>query len=575
MDRRKGVLVLVVAVLAVLFLTTAGATALDTGDTPHTAASPAGFDTTLTDNHVGECATEPPEDFSDPEGGTSETIGWVDGYWYNEPLDIDGELENPLTDDELEELVPRTAARVEALRCLAFEEVPPTQSTTFDDRLAEFEEEFEDVDDEYRDFANAQMKAQLLVDTEEDAIDVEAEQRAGFGVAYYDIGESYMGFVVDEPGEFEINQVTLAHELLHALQDQHFDILEPFQRGTNDGFVASLAVVEGDATVLDEMYEENCMTGEWEESCLEFTPDQEDPANWGDTVNLLAAYHTPLVAQTYNEDGWEGVNDLLEAYPNSTIEAIYPEQYGEFEKQNLSVSDESTDEWERIEVEGQPYDVVGQQGLLGMLLAPTYETGGLSNVVDIDAFLQPNPGGDLQYDHPAVNGWQGDNFFAYVGDDGDRASVWKTAWANDQEAATFAASYEDLIDARGGSLAEGYGNVYTFDDADGWDMAIALEHDDERFWIVAAPTIDALTDVHDIELLDADEVTPTPDDTTPTPADDGDDTTPADDGDDTTPADDGDDTTPADADDDGAGFGVAVGALAVVLTALFVRRQSE
>jgi len=575
MGRRQTVLVLAVAVLAVLFVAAAGATALDTGDTPHTAESSTGFDTTLADGHVDECAAEPPDDFADPEGGTSETIGWVDGYWYNEPLDIDGELENPLTDEELEELVPRTAARVEALRCLAFEEVPPIQSTTYDERLAEFEEDFEDVDDEYRDFSNAQMKAKLLVDTEEDAIDVEAQQQAGFAVAYYDIGESYMGFVVDEPGEFEINQGTLAHELLHALQDQHFDILEPFQRGTNDGFVAALSVVEGDATVLDEMYEDNCMAGEWEESCLEFIPEQEDPANWGDTVNLLAAYNTPLVAQAYEDEGWDGVNDLLETYPNSTIEAIYPDQYGEFEKQELSVSDESADEWNRIEVDGQSYDVVGQQGLLGILLAPTYESGGLSNVVNIDRFLQAHPGGELQYDHPAVNGWQGDNFFGYVSDDGDRAGVWKTAWENEEEAATFASSYEDLIDARGGSLAEGYGNVYTFDDADGWDMAIALEHDDDRFWIVTAPTVDALSDVHDIELLDADEVTPTPDDSddadepTPTPDDD---TTPAP-GDDDAPAD--ADDAPADADDDGAGFGIAVGALAVVLTALFVRQRSE
>ncbi len=72
----------------------------------------------LASDHVNQCAADPPADLSDPAGDTEDVIGWVEGYWYNESVDVTGPT---LTESELDTLVTRTAARVEALRCLTYD----------------------------------------------------------------------------------------------------------------------------------------------------------------------------------------------------------------------------------------------------------------------------------------------------------------------------------------------------------------------------------------------------------------------------------------------------------------------
>lgn len=520
----------------------------------------------LTDSHVADCAEEPPEDLSEPEGGTSDTIGWVDGFWYNQPLEIEGDA---LTEEEVHDLSMRTAARVEALRCLTFESVPELEMVSRDDYEADvqafYDEEYDQHDYAY---ANAQLSAMLLAGQDEDAVDVMIENQAAFPAAFYDVEEQMMGFVTDDPDSIQLDQDVLAHELLHALQDQYFDLEATFEEPTNDEFISSLAVIEGDANLVQEQYDSNCVVGHgWEDDCVRDDSEPPMPPNWGLTLNQLAAYNTPLVADSHEDGDWESVDSLLENLPNSTVEAIYPELYGEFERTPITVEDESAEDWERLDIDEPGYDILGQHALTSILMAPFYETQGFTEIISQEEFFQEHAGGMVSFGHSATDGWEADKMYGYTSDAGNGV-VWKFAWESADDAETFTDAYADLIEYRGGQQSADYENVYTFDASDSYDKAIGIEQADDRLWIVTAPTVEGLTGVHaDLELVEADD-DPENGETDDTETDETDDVA------DDEATDDTEDDTDDDADDDGAGFSIVVGVLAILTASLLVFKRA-
>lgn len=474
----------------------------------------------LADAHVEACAETPPDDHADPDGTTSDVVGWVDGYWYNEPIDIDAD--DGLTEDEVAKLAARTAARVEALRCLTFDELPEMEFMTRDEYAAEVEERLQAVDDDHWQFEEARLMTQLYAGQDTDAFDVYLEVQSAFPAAFYNYEDEFMGFIVDEPGEIEINQVTLAHELLHALQDQHFDLGGLIDAETSDESMAGRALAEGDAVLLDSMYEERCDDDEWVDQCI-IPPavSPSPPTYWGLVLDMLAAYNTPLVAETYEENGWPGVDAIFDEPPESMVEMMDPEVYGTFDVPDIDVPDASDDEWSRITINGEDaVDRVGQHGLTAMLVAPSFETQGQVQIVNLAQFQQAHAGGSFNYDVTATSGWQADNLYAYERSDGTVASVWKLAWDDASAAEFFADAYESLLLYQGASSVDGFENVYELDEG-GFDNAVAIEVTGDRVWIVTAPAVDELEAVHaDVTLVESPDPTPTPPPTptsTPTP----------------------------------------------------------
>ena len=71
-------------------------------------------------------------------------------------------------------------------------------------------------------------------------------------------------FVVGDSADMgPVEEITLAHELVHALQQQHFDIndLREMVEDNIDAATALSALVEGDATLLQSGYALNNLTG--------------------------------------------------------------------------------------------------------------------------------------------------------------------------------------------------------------------------------------------------------------------------------------------------------------------------
>jgi hypothetical protein len=143
--------------------------------------------------------------------------------------------------------VARVASRLERVRGLRFEELPPVRHVT----SAEAREEGLAALDEDYPPRRRRADEQLLVllgllprgsDIRELAGEIFGEEVAG----YYDERRQRMT-VVGEAGD-GADEITLAHELTHALEDQHFG-LDPGEGAFDDEQTAHTALVEGTATV--------------------------------------------------------------------------------------------------------------------------------------------------------------------------------------------------------------------------------------------------------------------------------------------------------------------------------------
>ncbi len=131
---------------------------------------------------------------------------------------------------------------------------------------------------------------------------------------------------------------TAAHEILHALQDQHFDLsrLDDIPLEDGDAALAFLSVVEGDAVILEEEW---AATHQDEEERREAEQEQLDGAAEQLAVlddvpaYIVESFVFPyvagerFVASLIEEGGYELVDDALADPPTTTLEILDPQAY--------------------------------------------------------------------------------------------------------------------------------------------------------------------------------------------------------------------------------------------------------
>jgi hypothetical protein len=150
--------------------------------------------------------------------------------------------------------VPRIAARVQTLRGLRFRRRPvPARVTGAQARR----EGLEDLD---RSYPAARRRADeevlKLLGLIGPRVDLRAVEGSVFGegvAGYYDPRSKRLR-IVDSPAtaNHALGEVTLAHELTHALEDQRFGLADT--SGDDDRALGRLALVEGSATLVMEQY---------------------------------------------------------------------------------------------------------------------------------------------------------------------------------------------------------------------------------------------------------------------------------------------------------------------------------
>lgn len=458
-------------------------------------------------------AVEPTNETDAPPDPANDTIGWEDGYWHNESIDVD--QSDGVNESELHAIVSRSMARVEYVRDVEFERRPPVRVINRS-RLGEIYEELyagSNVTDAARTHQNVKYEALFFVGEDTDYLSVQQQNRAQSVLGFYLYGNasSVSGLsagdivlVSENESAPRVDEITLSQELFHSLQDQQFRTTGDYDITTEDDSRAVAGVIEGDGNYVDYLYEQRC-GDEW--NCL--IPDRETAStsrHIGIAVYGLVQYSDgpPFVQEVRQEGGWAAVADLYEQPPETTEQYIHPDKYLEDAPTNVTVGDRSNEEWNVLQLDaGVNYATFGEAGVYTMLWYPSYTTGS-DEVIPYNNLLDNGSQPDLyNYDHPYSAGWDGDKLYPYVSEDAatnETGYVWKLAWDSPEDAREFADAYRQLLDFHGAREAEGAEDVYIIPEGEGpreFGDAFALTVEDDTVTIVNAPSLADLNGVRE------------------------------------------------------------------------------
>ncbi|MFW6074117.1 MAG: hypothetical protein ACOC9Y_00880 [Chloroflexota bacterium] len=259
-------------------------------------------------------------------------------------------------------------------------------------------------------------------------VDLLEEQIAG----YYD-PETEDLVVVTRDGELRaIDKVTTAHEIVHALQDQHFDLsaMDETVEEEDAGF-AQTALIEGDATVAMTLYmlerlDPMEMAEIFEESMFEadnYEVLENAPPYVAESLTFPYESGQIFVEALYQEGGFDRVNQAFEDPPSSTEQILHPEKY----------LDEERDE----PMEVSTTDLTGTLG-------EGWETvtGDTIGEWDIGIMLD-EMGAENSTD--AAAGWGGSEYTIYRSDS-DALATLTTVWDTDEDRAEFLEALQGALD---------------------------------------------------------------------------------------------------------------------------------
>ncbi|MFB6200409.1 MAG: Hvo_1808 family surface protein [Halorhabdus sp.] len=437
---------------------------------------------------------------------SEDRIGWEGGIWYNESLDVS----YPLSQDEIRRITRRAAARVEYLRGLEYQSLPSVTLISRETFIDEYAPARRDVSDSERALRNAMWEAMYVVDESQDAIAVQRRNRREAVLGFYNHSREEIVIVSDSASAPRMNEVTLAQELMHALQYQQFS-LPHASPTTLEGRNSHQAVIEGDANYVEILYQRRCRAETWG-SCIQSrnrTAVRPRP-EVNDGVALARGHPykdgPKFIQQRRSAGGWDSIDALYEHPPESTEQVIHPTKYQHDVPTAVVIPDRSSERWHRVTIDGRPdYEVVGEAGLSTMFMYPTYESHGTDGLVAPNRILNANERGTASLIDPVnyslnwSSGWDGDRLYVYTPANGtppETAYVWKLAWDSRAEAAEFQRGYTRLLAYNGATRRTD--DTWVLPESSSGD-AVRIKRHGDRVIIVNAPTVEALTAIHHTE----------------------------------------------------------------------------
>ncbi len=371
--------------------------------------------------------------------------------WINDELLPLAEKQDPKL-AKLKEMTDEAAAEVERLRGLKFKR-------PFMRRLIKR--------DKVRDFLARDMRRELPEEDAEEMMAVMAE----FGLVepganLFDMFEQFLeggaaAFYKPNTGTFYLiegnfgdgDRPTIFHELVHAVEDQHFDLtlLQKAFEEDSDGGMGVKALVEGSAESWTNVYNKEHPEHAAASMKAQMTPEllakqgqmlQQVPAFLIAAMGLYpykngAAWLTGIKADTPAE-----IDALFRGPPVSTEIILHPEKYGKDYPHAIAAP--ALDgvlgaDWEVLDDDSMGELFAGLM-LSGLQWGPKGPLA-LRNMMD----MRTQGVGFKKPVKAAVEGWDGDRYTAARRTDGSVCVVWTSVWDSDVDATEFGSLYAKLL----------------------------------------------------------------------------------------------------------------------------------
>jgi hypothetical protein len=243
------------------------------------------------------------------------------------------------------------------------------------------------------------------------------------------------------------NKTVIAHELTHALADQHYD-LDAMQKATkndDDRSLALDALIEGEATMA--MF--GAGMEDWDGNAIVSVP--ADRMEF--TFNLLAPFlpflgggkslrnAPPIIGESMifpyfkgmvfcmkiaNTGGWSAIDDVYKNPPLSTEQILHPDKYRAKPDYPMVIDLGALKP-------GDGWNEIGRNVLGEMQMA----------------IMLKKHGG-----HAAAAGWDGDRYAIFEGQKSKLGLVWLTTWDSEDDAREFAKAYINYQTAKIGKLGK-------------------------------------------------------------------------------------------------------------------------
>lgn len=303
----------------------------------------------------------------------------------------------------------------------------------------------EEIEPEDVRFVNAFLAAHDLApegfDIEEALVAMYEDSIAGF----YDPAKDAMYLIVEDdewyPFDTGEQRSTLAHEMVHAIADQHYDLDAMQERIEDDSdmLIALSSLIEGEASQF-ERAEAAWSVGIDPSKCLATDPNVlAIPVTlsrllW--RVALVPAAGLPSIlvetetfpytqgllfaAHATSRGGWTAIDAVYADPPLSTEQILHPEKY--FDERDVPMEVTLPDLQTRLDPQ------------------PAWRLVGTDVVGELQTSL-------IVRDGHAAAGWDGDRIALFENEEGRFASAWFSVWDTERDAIEFVEAYRARYDA--------------------------------------------------------------------------------------------------------------------------------
>ena len=266
-----------------------------------------------------------------------------------------------------------------------------------------------------------------------------------------------------------MEELTLAHEYAHALQDQNFaagDKAKQLAEEDDDRAMAFQALVEGDATLVQVAYGLAFKSKE-EMAQLQSQAGGPSMAKLQSAPSVLHAslmfpylQGATFVGELFREGGWAAVNKAYANPPQSTEQILHPQKYRN----------------------GEPPVKVTLPNLPASL-GPNWQSLGSETFGEMGWLIFLSESGNRQQAPVAAAGWGGDRYVV-LQNGGKYALAALTEWDTADDSQQFLMGVRDVYRARGAKLTTVNPNRLTWTSSAGSGLVL---RDGLRVLLVTAP----------------------------------------------------------------------------------------